>query len=237
MKTHIMNNFKKNDLFLALAIGFSSALMLIFVGRNLSEENKFFEKLMPYANWLFLIFPLVCGGGIVATHFAAKIAGRALYQFGKFFLVGGFNFLLDAAILNFFLFATKLAAGWPQTGFKSASIFWSIISSYLWNKYWTFSGGSKENKGKEIYQFLAISGVGFALNVSLDYVFVNMVGSFWNMKPILWAQFSAVLAAAIAMFWNFLGYKFIVFKVKTAEISLLTSNVDSVDLIKNDDRI
>ena len=44
-----------------------------------------------------------------------------------------------------------------------------------------------------------------------------MVGSFWNMKPILWAQFSAVLAAAIAMFWNFLGYKFIVFKVKTAE--------------------
>src|SRR3990167_5919537 len=212
MKTHIMTSFKKNDLFLALAIGFSSALMLIFIGRNLSEENKFFEKLMPYANWLFLIFPLVCGGGIVATHFAAKIAGRALYQFGKFFLVGGFNF---------FLFATILAAGWPQTGFKSASIFWSIISSYLWNKYWTFSGGSKENKGKEIYQFLAISGVGFALNVGLDYFFVNMVGSFWNMKPILWAQFSAVLAAAIAMFWNFLGYKFIVFKVKIAEINTI----------------
>src|SRR3989344_5409022 len=105
-----MANFKKNDLFLALAIGFASALMLIFVGGNISEENKFFEKLMPYANWLFLIFPLVCGGGIVITHFAAKVAGRALYQFGKFFLVGGFNFLLDAAILNFFLFATKLTA-------------------------------------------------------------------------------------------------------------------------------
>ena len=195
-----MNNFKKNDLFLALAIGFSSALMLIFVGRNLSEENKFFEKLMPYANWLFLIFPLVCGGGIVATHFAAKIAGRALYQFGKFFLVGGFNFLLDAAILNFFLFATKLAAGWPQTGFKSASIFWSIISSYLWNKYWTFSGGSQENKGKEMYQFLAISGVGFALNVGLDYFFVNMVGSFWNMKPVLLGQFFAPLGAGVSLF-------------------------------------
>ena len=232
-----MANFKKNDLFLALAIGFSSALMLVYVGGNISEENKFFEKLMPYANWLFLIFPLVCGGGIVITHFAAKVAGRALYQFGKFFLVGGFNFLLDAAILNFFLFATKLTAGLPQTGFKSASFFWGAISSYLWNKYWTFSGGPRKNKGKEIYQFLAVTLTSFALNVGLDYVFVNMVGSFWNMKPILWAQFSAVLAAAIAMFWNFLGYKFIVFKVKAAEISLSTSNVDSVDLIKNDGRI
>ena len=43
-----------------------------------------------------------------------------------------------------------------------------------------------------------------------------MLDSFWNMKPILWAQFSAVLAGAITMSWNFLGYKFIVFKVKAA---------------------
>ena len=43
-----------------------------------------------------------------------------------------------------------------------------------------------------------------------------MVGSFWNMKPILWAQFSAVMAGAITMSWNFLGYKFIVFKAKAA---------------------
>ncbi len=214
-----MTDFKKRDLFLALAIGFFSAWMIVYVGRNLGGENKFFETLMPYANWLFLIFPLVCGGGIIITHFAAKVAGRALYQFGKFFLVGGFNFLLDAAILNFFLFATKLTAGLPQTGFKSASFVLGIVSSYLWNKHWTFSGGPKKNRGKEIYQFLAISLVSFALNVSLDYFFVNMVGSFWDMKPILWAQFSAVLAAAIAMFWNFLGYKFIVFKVKAAEIA------------------
>ena len=31
-----MANFKKNDLFLALAIGFSSALMLVYVGGNIS---------------------------------------------------------------------------------------------------------------------------------------------------------------------------------------------------------
>ena len=213
-----MADFKKIDLLLALAIGFLSALMIVFVGRNLSEENKFFEVLMPYANYLFIIFPLVCGGGIVIAHFVAKIAGHTLYQFGKFFLVGGFNFLLDASILNFFLVATKLTAGLPQSGFKGASFVLGITSSYLLNKYWTFSADSSENKSKEIYRFILISGVGFILNVGLDYVFVNMVGSFWGMKPILWAQFSAVMAGAITMSWNFLGYKFIVFKVKAVEI-------------------
>lgn len=210
-----MNDFKRKDLFLALAIGFFSALMLVLVGRNLSAENKFFEALIPYANYLFIIFPLICGGGIIITHFVAKIVGHTLYQFGKFFLVGGFNFLLDATILNFFLFATKLTTGLPQTGFKSASFSLGIISSYLWNKHWTFLASSRENKGKEIYQFIAISAVGFSLNVGLDYVFVNMMSSFWNMKPILWAQFSAVMAGAIAMFWNFLGYKFVVFKARS----------------------
>ena len=77
----------------------------------------------------------------------------------------------------------------------------------------------KKDTKKKIYQFILISGVGFFLNVGLDYVFVNMLDSFWNMKPILWAQFSAVMAGAITMSWNFLGYKFIVFKVRTAEVA------------------
>ena len=109
-----MANFKKNDLFLALAIGFSSALMLIFVGRNLSEENKFFEKLMPYANWLFLIFPLVCGGGIVATHFAAKIAGHALSNSGNFFWSADLIFCLTPPFLIF----SFLPPSWRRAGLK-----------------------------------------------------------------------------------------------------------------------
>ena len=91
-------------MFLALAIGLASAWMLVFVGRNLSEENKFFEAVLPYANYLFLIFPLLCGGGIIITHFVAKIAGHFLYQLGKFVLVGGFNFyLMPPSLIFFFL--------------------------------------------------------------------------------------------------------------------------------------
>jgi len=207
-----MSVFKKNDLFLALVIGVFSALMMIFVGGNLGEENKFFETAVSYDGYLLAIFPLLCVLWIVATRFAVKFIGPTVHQFGKFILTGGFNFLLDMTVLNFFIFTTGITTGLPQSGFKSASFVFGVISSYLWNKYWTFSGISKGHNKKEIYQFLMVTLTSFVLNISIDYVFVNMVGSFWNMNPALWAQFSAVMAAAIAMIWNFIGYKFFVFK-------------------------
>ena len=207
-----MTNFKKLDLFLALAIGVFSALMMIFVGGNLGEENKFFETAASYDGYFVVIFPLLCVIWIIAMRFAVKFIGGTIYQFGKFVLTGGFNFLLDITILNFFIFTTGITDGLPQTGFKSVSFIFGVVSSYLLNRYWTFSIGLKKNTRKEIYQFLVVTLTSFVLNISIDYFFVNMVGSFWNMNPALWAQFSAVLASAIAMIWNFIGYKFFVFK-------------------------
>ena len=173
---------------------------------------------MPYANYLFLIFPLVCGGGIVITHFAEiKIAGSFLYQFGKFFLVGGLIFCLTPPSL-IFLVATKLTAGLPQTGFKGRVFCFGNYQQLSAEQALDVFGRFKK-RCQEIARFVFISLIGFTLNIGLDYVFVNMVGSFWNMKPILWAQFSAVMAGAITMSWNFLGYKFIVFKVRTAEVA------------------
>lgn len=203
--------FKKTDLFLALAIGVFSALMMIFVGGNFGEENKFFETAVSYNGYFLAIFPLLCVLWIIATRFAVKFIGLTIYQLGKFVLTGGFNFLLDATILNFFIFTTGIIDGAPQTGFKSIAFIFGAISSYLLNRYWTFSIGLKKNTRKEIYQFLTVVLTSFILNISVDYVFVNMVGSFWNMNPALWAQFSAVLASAMAMIWNFIGYKFFVF--------------------------
>ncbi len=212
--------FKKNDLILSLAIGILSAMMMIFVGRNLSAENAFFEIVVFYGDYILALFPLFCVVWITATRFASKLVGETICQFGKFILTGGFNFLVDATVLNFFIFSTGITDGIPQTGFKSVSFVFGVISSYALNRYWTFSVNLKKNISKEILQFLAVSGIGFVVNVGADYFFVNMVGSFWDMRPSLWAQFSAVLASAIAMIWNFTGYKFFVFKSKLDSVKL-----------------
>ncbi|RJQ32347.1 GtrA family protein [Candidatus Parcubacteria bacterium] len=207
-----MPRIKKTDLLLALAIGFFAASMMIFVGRNLSVENPAIKIILPYAWYLLIVFPLFCAGGLYLTKLASEFVGKFIFQFGKFALVGGFNFLLDAAILNFFIFSTGIASGYIQSSFKGISFMLGIVSSYLWNKYWTFSGNHGGSRKTEVGKYILISLIGFSLNVGIDYVLVNWVESFWMMKPMLWAQFSAVLAAVIGMFWNFYGYKFLVFK-------------------------
>lgn len=226
-----MPKLRKIDLLLAFAIGEAAALMMIFVGRNLSEENRAFAMIMPYAGYLLFVFPVVCAVVLAVSYFLNKIIGHFIFQLGKFCLVGGFNFLLDAAILNFLIFTTGIASGFGQSGFKSASFVVGFVSSYLWNKHWTFDAVKNPagKAGGEIFQFLFVSGVGFFLNVGIDYVFVNMVSPFWNMPPRTWAQFSAIISASISLNWNFVGYKFFVFnhKNKTAPIALKTDEQNS----------
>lgn len=208
----MIDKIKKTDMLLSLIIGLLSALMIIFVGGNLSAENSFFEPIADYFKYLLVVFPLFCVFGLLLCRLLAEKFGSFFYQIGKFTLVGGFNFLLDVTILNSLIFATGAVKGPPQSGFKAVSFIFGAVSSYLLNKHWTFQSKSNGGASKEILRFAAISSVGFTVNVAADYVFVNMISSFWEMKPILWAQFSAVMAAFVAMSWNFIGYKFFVFK-------------------------
>lgn len=224
-----MKKLKKIDLVLALAIGETAAMMLALVGRNLSKENPALNAIMPYAGYLFVFFPIFCLAVLLAAYYLKKIFRRSsFFQFGKFCLVGGFNFLLDATILNLLIFATGIAAGLGQSGFKGLAFIVTVMSSYVWNKNWTFGrGGNKTNS--EILVFFMVSGVGFSINVGVDYFLVNAVARFWGMKPILWAQFSAVLAAASGLAWNFIGYKFIVFKKEPAVVLPENENEESAE--------
>jgi putative flippase GtrA len=89
-----------------------------------------------------------------------------------------------------------------------------MLNSYLGNKYWTFKKTAQEGVFQEFLQFLIVSVISFALNLTVDYVLVNTVGPLKGMALKTWAQFSAFMAATLAMAWNFLGYKFIVFNTK-----------------------
>jgi putative flippase GtrA len=60
-----------------------------------------------------------------------------------------------------------------------------------------------------------VSCVGFAINVGIAYMVVNVVSNSFSGLDIpdkLWGNIGAVAATAASMVWNFIGYKFIVFK-------------------------
>ncbi len=208
-----MANFKKIDILLAVIIGEIAAWLMVLIARNLAIEVPGVSAALPYVNYLPVIFPIACAIGLVIAGILSRII-PVVYQVAKFVLVGGLNFLIDMGVLNFLVFYTGISMGLTQSGFKGISFLIAVINSYLWNKFWTFKRASTESVGKEFFQFIVVSVIGFIVNLGVNYVFVNMIPAFGGMPAKTWAQFSAMIAAIVALFWNFIGYKFIVFDVK-----------------------
>ncbi len=208
---------KKLDVLLALIIGEVCAWLMFLIGRNLAVENLAVANLIPYINYLPVVFPVLCALGLIIARFLGRII-PVVYQLAKFILVGGMNFLIDMGVLNLLIFSTGIASGATQSGFKGISFLIALGNSYAWNKFWTFEDKSTSDIKKEFFQFTVVSVIGFLINVGSDYVFVNMISPFAGMPEKTWAQFSAMLASAIALIWNFLGYKFIVFNTKSSKV-------------------
>lgn len=137
-----------------------------------------------------------------------------LLQLAKFVVVGVLNTLVDLGVLNLLIFVTGTALGISYVVFKSISFVAAVSNSYVWNKFWTFKSGHKDTK--EIVQFFAVSVIGFFINVGIASAIVYFVprDGFSNQ---LMANVGALTGTVAGLIWNFLGYKFVVFK-KTAVV-------------------
>lgn len=140
-------------------------------------------------------------------------------QFGKFILVGIMNTLVDLMILNIEMAITGVVVGAGYSVEKAVSFIFAVTFSYFINKRWTFQDRSKEGEGKKMSQFFAVSFVGMLINVTIATVVVTYLQVPLNnilhlafLTPKLWGTIGALGGTAIGLFWNFIGYKFIVFK-------------------------
>ncbi len=136
---------------------------------------------------------------------------RLLKQGSKFLAVGIVNTLIDFGILNILILLTHIERGAWFSVFKALSFTVAVINSYFMNKFWTFRA-KEATTAKEFSQFLAVSIVGFFLNVGMASLVVNFVGPKFGVSLTLWANLGALLGTGITFVWNFIGYKFFVFK-------------------------
>jgi len=120
----------------------------------------------------------------------------------KHLLTGAFATVVDICIfwiLSFIFFT--LAS-------KTLSFIVAMVIKYAGNKYWAFGGPGdypeKDGIKRELIFFMLVMAVGTIIDVGAFYIFANILGIF--------ATISIIFAAAVAAIWNFLGYKFLVFK-------------------------
>jgi putative flippase GtrA len=133
------------------------------------------------------------------------------FQFVRFAIIGVMNTGLDFGVLNLLIFATGVREGLSLALLNSISFSVATANSYLWNKYWTFKDKDAVRVA-EIGQFLTVSLIGLGINSSIVYLISTFVDPILGLSPAMWVNASKVVATGIALFWNFLGYKFIVFK-------------------------
>lgn len=196
---------KKIDIILALITGEVTAWFFYGLSKTLKIDLGFLV-------WVFFIlFPLLTLFGL----WISFLIGRKflfVFQMAKFLLVGVLASVVDLGVFNAFLLLSGIASGFYASVFKGISFIVATFSKYFGDKFWAFKKMEKAEMEKEFSQFFVVTLIGAGINVGLFSLIVNTLGPQLEIGEKIWANIGAILAVIITATWNFLGYKFIVFK-------------------------
>lgn len=193
------------DLFFAAINGAFIGILTPFIFTNLAVT-------LPVPIVLFVpLLALFSAIGVAVGYFLSKIR-PFFFQLSKFGLIGVANTVIDLGIYNLFIFMSDVSSGYLIAVFKSFSVLAAIVNSYIWNKFWSFEKKEVHNVGEEFTQFLLVSLVGLLLNVGITAFVVNVIGAPAGIAEKAWANIGGLTASILVLTWNFIGYKFFVFK-------------------------
>lgn len=167
---------------------------------------------LPVPIILFIPFLATISALGIAIGYALSKIRPFFYQLAKFGLIGVANTVIDLGIYNLFIYLSDVSSGYIIAVFKSFSVLAAIINSYIWNKFWSFEKKDVHQLGEEFTHFLMISLGGLLLNVGITAFIVNVIGAPAGVADKTWANIGGLTASALVLTWNFVGFKFFVFK-------------------------
>lgn len=205
------NLIGKKDIFLSFLCGLLSGLFLLLIVKN--PEVDEFQKLAEFGNliWLLpLVFAFLFTLGIIGAGIIFRSL-KTIFQFSKFAESGVLNTFIDMGILNGLIWFSGITSGILIVPFNIFSFSCATVNSYFWNKFWTFEGKDKAGS-KEFLTFFTITMIGMGINTLIVFLGTTFVEPLFGLSAGLWANLVKIAATFISMIWNFIGYKFIVFK-------------------------
>lgn len=196
---------RKIDVIFALLAGFGVAWLFLGLLKGQGIEISFLTPI------LFILLPTLTLAGLGISWFLGK-KFLWIFQAAKFLLIGALATLVDLGVLNLLIRVSGIALGLHYSIFKGTSFIVATCSKYLGDKFWAFEKMERVGMGKEFSHFFVVTLIGLAINVGAASLIVNVAGSQFCLTEKIWANIGAILAAFVSAVWNFIGYKFIVFK-------------------------
>ncbi|MSR76162.1 MAG: GtrA family protein [Candidatus Ryanbacteria bacterium] len=202
--------FKKDYLY-AGVIG----LITAFFGRLLLINNEVTLAYGGFSLPLWSLFAILPIAEFIAYIIASKLFSHILFlkQLGRFGIVGLMNVCVDIGI------ATTLRRAYGIDPLNTIDMLpilivassIAIVNSYFWQRMWTFAEKAPPTR-KGFLVFVIVTLIGLGLNTVVSVAIIQGVGALSALSADRILTISKIAATAISLFWNFLGYKFIVFK-------------------------
>jgi len=199
-------NFNRKDVGIAAIAGALIAVLALPIIDNIGLPPILKSFGAPGVSAILFILTVI--GFILLNVLGRRL--NVLHQIAKFIVVGGLNTFLDFAVLNFLIGSSGITSGVGFRFLKGISFLVAVINSYFWNKHWTFK--IKANGGTKSIQFVVVSTIGLFINVGIAAFIVDVIGPVGNITPVIWANTATLIAVAGSQIWNFLSYKFVVFR-------------------------
>lgn len=200
----------KQDYAIASLVGFLVGVFTIPTVLNLGLKSRAVLLVLP------LIVPPLWVFGVWLGGFLSRWL-PFMAQLAKFAAVGFLNAAIDFGVLNILSIASGITRGFILGGVNVPGFVLAITNSYLWNKYWVFQdrGGGILS---DLPTFLAVTIVGLLINSGVVVAITTYIHPFFGVSASVWLNIAKIAVTAVSLSWNFLGYKFIVFRKAEAEI-------------------
>lgn len=132
-------------------------------------------------------------------------------QFGRFVAIGLTNATVDFGLFNLLFTLTGRQPSlflWMNI----ASFVAAVTHSYLWNKFWTFDAHGSHDQTREFLAFIIVNIVALSVNTAVAYITFHELVALAGMGVIGAANIGKAAGALIGLIFNFLGFRFVVFK-------------------------
>ena len=199
---------KKTDIILSLIIGEITAWYFFLFLRDLGSQSNMISSVL----WsLPIIFPILSVIGIWIAYLIGK-KFLFIFQLAKFLLIGVFATVVDLGLLALLISFSGISAGIVYSVFKGITFITATVSKYWGDKVWAFEKKETTGLGSEFTKFFLVTLVGMVINVGIASFVVNLIGPQFGLSSSIWANLGGIIAAFTTVLWNFVGYKFLVFK-------------------------